>query len=377
MKRFLVIALMGTVGLFYAGTASAATGTVSVADGADKIAGYVTGMAANGIGMSRHNFGGFGEHVMAGTATDGSGPITAGQAVRGTTEICVFCHTPHHSKPAAGPLWNRGRLSDTYIAYGETICGTTPSLTLNPESAACLSCHDGISTFDMLVNSPGKGFTKNTLGDGHSTTGTYNSGSNAGFAVRDQDWFFTEKAVGTGGFGANSRLSIGAGVDGSIIGTTADLSNDHPIGITYSGGSETSVNPNAKASLRPSDTVIANIDLRQDLTNGNAIYDSATFDNANLTQNKWALYGFINDTATIGQLLKGAGTVECGSCHDPHFSNKSWGEYYGNPSSLLMGSGGEGTFKSGAGDLADSDGLFLRRVGGNTGSGLCRTCHNK
>ena len=69
MKRFLVIALMGTVGLIWSGTADAATGTVSVADGADKIAGYVTGMAANGIGMSRHNFGGFGEHVMSGALT--------------------------------------------------------------------------------------------------------------------------------------------------------------------------------------------------------------------------------------------------------------------------------------------------------------------
>ncbi len=377
MKRFLAIALVGTIGLIYSGTADAGTGTVAVGEALNKITGYKVGMAANGIGMSRHNFGGFGEHVMAGTATDGSAPIAAADAVRGTTEICVFCHTPHHAKPDSGPLWNRKRESTGFKAYGTTIGQTDPSGTLNPESAACLSCHDGVSTFDMLVNSPGKGFTKDTGGDGKDSTGTYNSGSNADFAYQDQDWFFTEKAVGTGGFGNDSRLSIGAD-DVGVAGMTADLSNDHPIGIAYTGSNFANPNPAAVASLRPKTTVIANIDLDYDLGNGNAIYNVATFDNGNLTQNKWALYGFISNTAKISQLLKGtAQTVECGTCHDPHFSNKSWGEYYGDASSLLYGSGGTGTFKSDIDDFNDADGLFLRRVGGNSGSGLCRTCHNK
>ena len=177
MKRFLAIALVGTIGLIYSGTASA-TGTTTVTG--NLISGYATGLSANGIGMSRHNFGAFGEHVMAGAQTDGQAPPVVAPE-RGTTEICVFCHTPHHSRPAAGPLWNREGASTGYTAYGTTIGGTVPSATLNPESAACLSCHDGVSTFDMLVNSPGKGFTKNTGGDGIDTTGTYNSGSNTGF----------------------------------------------------------------------------------------------------------------------------------------------------------------------------------------------------
>ena len=357
MKRFLAIALVGTIGLIYSGTASA-SGTHGASG--NLISGYAVGMSANGIGMSRHNFGAFGEHVMAGAQTDGQAPPVV-TPQRGTTEICVFCHTPHHSRPAAGPLWNRGAgaAETNYVSYGTTIGGNTADTVIHPESAACLSCHDGITTFDMLVNSPGKGFTKDNFT-------VFNSGSNAGFQARNQGWLFTEKAVGTGGFGDDSRLCIGCDPNGSVASGDADLTNDHPIGITYDGGNV--------ASLRGAGTVISSILLREDLQNGNAIYDSATFDNANLTQNNWSVNGFISNSATIGDLLKGAtDTVECGSCHDPHFSNKSWGEYYGNPTSLLMGGG----WKGDTGAFDDSDGLFLRRVGGNTGSGLCRTCHDK
>jgi len=74
--------------------------------------------------------------------------------------------------------------------------------------------------------------------------------------------------------------------------------------------------------------------------------------------------GFIdNGSARISDLLRN-GKVECSSCHDPHFSNRSWDE--------VEGAGGyEGLTEN------RMDGLFLRRVGGNTGSGVCRTCHNK
>ena len=84
-----------------------------------------------------------------------------------------------------------------------------------------------------------------------------------------------------------------------------------------------------------------------------------------MTKNLWAVKGYVSSTATIADLLRDS-KVECSSCHDPHFNNKSWNEI-------------DATY-AGAGitDLdAESNGLFLRRVGGNSGSGLCRTCHNK
>lgn len=135
-----------------------------------------------------------------------------------------------------------------------------------------------------------------------------------------------------------------------ILNIGTDLTNDHPISITY--------NPNV-AGLRPVNTRISTINF----TSG--LQSSATSAyNGNLTQNRWAIRGFIdNGTATISDLLRN-GKVECSSCHDPHFSNKSFDEVDG---------------KGGYSGLSERqmDGLFLRRIGGNTGSGVCRTCHDK
>ena len=78
--------------------------------------------------------------------------------------------------------------------------------------------------------------------------------------------------------------------------------------------------------------------------------------------------GYISSTAQISDLLRetnGSMRVECSSCHDPHFNNKSWNEV-------------DSTYSGEATDLeVESNGLFIRRVGGNSGSGVCRTCHNK
>jgi len=121
--------------------------------------------------------------------------------------------------------------------------------------------------------------------------------------------------------------------------------------VTYTAG---------KGSLRPTTDDIANIDLTVGLGSTND----------NISQNRWAIGGAIAGPgdATIADLLRG-GKVECSSCHDPHFSNKSWDEVestWFDPYTNFCPSG-----------EACTDGQFLRRVGGNTGSGVCRTCHNK
>ncbi|HAK59911.1 MAG TPA: hypothetical protein DCO77_05945 [Nitrospiraceae bacterium] len=73
-------------------------------------------------------------------------------------EVCIFCHTPHGgiSQDSSGnrvPLWNRS------ISQNET--GFTPysSPTLNATlgqptgiTLLCLSCHDGVSTLNTLIN---------------------------------------------------------------------------------------------------------------------------------------------------------------------------------------------------------------------------------
>ncbi|MFQ5735927.1 MAG: hypothetical protein ACE5GY_03575 [Thermodesulfobacteriota bacterium] len=320
MKRFLTVALAAAIGLTMAGVASAATDVTNTTASGD-IGTYNAGDAAGGIAQSRHNLGAFSIHAGA----------------NGTTGICVFCHTPHHTNkggtnPAGlAPLWNKGTGSVTYTAYGTTIAGTTVlDSDIGSVSLACLTCHDGVSTFDNLVNAPGKG------------------GVNASGAV--QGWTFFE--VGEPGILSPTMSDNPMMYARTNIGT--DLSNDHPMSVVYNGGSA--------ASLRDTSTTISAIDLTTGLA---ASY--ATFDGGNLTKNLWAVSGFVSNTATIADLLRGpsANRVECSSCHDPHFNNKSYNEV-------------DLTYGTDTLDGEDeSNGLFLRRVGGNTGSGVCRTCHAK
>ena len=126
----------------------------------------------------------------------------------GTTEICVFCHTPHHTNTTNNlkPLWNRGTQAPaSFTAYGSTMAGNSvASSDIGSTSLACLSCHDGTTTFDNLVNAPGK-------------SGVTNGGA-------DRGWTFWDAAVPgvVSDFMTSSRLNIGL-----------NLSNDHPVSITY------------------------------------------------------------------------------------------------------------------------------------------------
>ena len=301
MKRFALRSLVVASAIFVS------VGTASALDT------YSAGDNAGGIGQSRHNLGSLGNPNATSFINTGN-----------TSEICIFCHTPHHTNTAneLKPLWNRGTQAPTaFTAYGSTIGGTDIANTdIGSTSLACLCCHDGVTTFDNLANKPGKGMSTGTQG-----------------VAADLGWSFIKNGVATDDFiSPTGRLGIGN-----------DLSNDHPVSVVYATD---------KASLRATNTVIAAIDLTADLA-----VSAMTFDNGNLAKNLWAVNGFISDTATIADLLRG-GKVECSSCHDPHYSNKSWSEV-------------DSTW-GGAGELI-SDGMFLRRVGGNSGSGVCRTCHYK
>ncbi|KAF0218287.1 MAG: cytochrome c family [Geobacteraceae bacterium] len=72
------------------------------------------------------------------------------------TEICIFCHTPHHSNQQ-GPLWNR---SDTTTTFGRYSSAT---LIIRKNAAAqygeptgssrlCLSCHDGVTALGVVLS---------------------------------------------------------------------------------------------------------------------------------------------------------------------------------------------------------------------------------
>lgn len=117
-----------------------------------------------------------------------------------TTEICVFCHTPHGGDQATAPLWNRNYDGNVlaFTMYDSTTMDMNVGVT-QPESVslACLSCHDGTTAFDSLINDPGNG----------------------------------NNAIGVWAWAASGNKMTAATSPVAYLGT--DLSDDHPISIAY------------------------------------------------------------------------------------------------------------------------------------------------
>jgi predicted CXXCH cytochrome family protein len=144
------------------------------------------------------------------------------------TEICKACHAPHANQGHVDgdPLWNRTKTLETFDMYvGLEITGTQDA-SPSGVSKLCLTCHDGTIALD-----------------------SYGGGS------------------GTGGTMASLYPAANVGTD---------LSDDHPISLTYVGTAGGLVDEGTASGLAGGGTIA------QDL-----------------------LFGLTN-------------TVECGSCHDVH-----------------------------------------------------------
>ncbi len=328
------------------------------------------GDIAGGIVNSSHNLAsGWPFSTVAGTSQAGY------LGASGTSEICVFCHTPHHGDPSQGPLWNRGVDPESFQIYGTMDTGQEGPGLPGPGSLACLSCHDGTSEFDAFINAPGKGTFNGT---------TWTSGITGDTA--DQGYFFKMDEGGPYGVPLDHfssaacdvchgdgmfALAPWAGAENLVIGK--DLTNDHPIGIVYRGQEGTATDASvtgAVASLRPTDTIIADIDLDTTVQGKPLSCADRGDDNCN----NWAINGFIKTDASIVDILKGPNNnkVECISCHDPHYANRT------NPE-IDVTYFKDNTMGATRADHGDDEvfGLYLRRVGGNSDSGVCRTCHGK
>mgnify|MGYP003574711576 CR=1 FL=1 len=109
-------------------------------------------------------------------------------------EICVPCHTPHNATAAraSGPLWNHDRQNTAaFTPYSSTNLADTA--TVAGASLACLGCHDGVTGLDA--------------------------------------WGGNTAAPNTELGGTASEDGIGTSGGNTIVGV--NLSNDHPIGMTY------------------------------------------------------------------------------------------------------------------------------------------------
>lgn len=205
-----------------------------------------------------------------------------------TAEICVFCHTPHGASNAA-PLWNRGApATASFTVYSSaTLDGSVADTGVTGSiSGACLSCHDGATALDLLINAPG--------------SGNYTAGG----AAQGYTWSAAGSTLAAAGI-----TNIGA-----------DLSNDHPISIPYCGGIT------ATNTCTDGDFFVASVN-RQIIGGALSSGAAALVQNAGATDQYWidTAAGTANQRDKTDVLLyvrafggNNQPGVECASCHEPH-----------------------------------------------------------
>lgn len=206
----------------------------------------------------------------------------------GTTDTCVFCHTPHAAASATVPLWNKQIPATAYSSYSSTTMDGTVDMT-GSTSVACLSCHDGTQAMDNIVNTPGSG----TVANASQAAG--------------QTWSW-----------AGSAVAVDGKLTGALSNLSANLGDDHPIAIPYGGGGLTAAagtDTTTDPDFRPvgGGVTVNAIDYtvtRASLGGQSVVwFDNDTTANGRIDSDEIRLYTVSGKTNP---------QVECASCHDPH-----------------------------------------------------------
>ncbi|MFZ2540281.1 MAG: cytochrome c3 family protein [Gallionella sp.] len=295
------------------------------------------------------------------------GPGFHGHSRNQYKEVCVYCHTPHAANLTANgisnpalPLWNRTIKVTNYQTYDELgTSSLTQAVTSTPGAASltCLSCHDGQTAIDSVINMPGSGMGLNSqdttsnalfLDSWNNDSGvdtTLHRGLNSvissspivivapiapippffpgfpGVTLPAGEYLGNGQGNDTIGcltchspVGSAAVTTGSEGPDFRLFNLGTDLRNDHPIGVTYP--------PNGPGT--------------DFFTPAGVSGTSNFFDDGDGKMEK-------------AEIRTYDGKVECASCHDPH----------GVP-------GGGGVFIQ----------TFLRKNNTNA-SAVCLTCHNK
>lgn len=272
---------------------------------------YINSQAAEDVRNSKHNL-------------SASRTIDNNVKFSDTTEVCVFCHTPHGGRTDvagnAAPIWNRASSTSTYPQYYQSpnfdAAGTTPGIPKGV-SVACLSCHDGTVAFDALINLPGRG--------GYQTATPASAGWNAG----------TSALVDT----ADNTFNETTAVPFPNVGE--DLRNDHPISMEI---------PSTDPQFSE---ILANLNTAE-LTAGHVspLYRGAS---STLPTDK-------RDRIRAYPTEAGKAYIECASCHNPHENTST--RFLRYPS--FVGTAEETAI-----------GATVLNGDRNAGSLLCLSCHQK
>jgi len=310
----------------------------------------------------------------------GASNQTGGNFNNVTTEICIFCHTPHGGDQSTfAPIWNRATPTPPSYQRFSSLGRLTfdaAEAPIGSVSAACLSCHDGTQAMDAVINSPGSNTTSGWAGPATAWSEVSSTGAMADLAAADNAW--------------NGVYTSSGGTRGDMIYLGTDLRNDHPISMQYGGGGISSAatngattdpdfaqaigQPRAGGGLvtaglpgglytstgstfsgNPSNAAVGNT-VGNGSNNNQVANGSGTGAIAYTTSGgspRWYVetnaggynskdFPLYTRTDVTGSATAQP-TVECGTCHDPHSGNST----------------------------------FLRLVGGNRGSQVCLTCHAK
>lgn len=78
-------------------------------------------------------------------------------------QICVYCHTPHTGDTSGAPLWNRLTSGATFTMYDSATFDMTAQASPQGVSLACLSCHDGATGYDSVINNTTPALTNTAI----------------------------------------------------------------------------------------------------------------------------------------------------------------------------------------------------------------------
>ena len=214
-----------------------------------------------------------------------SNPFVGATKATTENEVCVFCHTPHGADTGAlaeKPLWNKTLVAKTYVVYtsksldAETILNTSLQQPLG-SSKLCLSCHDGAMALGSV----------RVLRGGTTSTAITMTGTGTGGIMPDGSGKTTGYTRNIGG--------------GSLAQTTGfDLTNDHPISVTY----------DATLAARDGELRVPNASQNSTIVVGST---------HPLFGKRAAGQGAARPVLPLEPTgASSAGQVQCTTCHDPH-----------------------------------------------------------